>query len=133
MTETTKVMTLRVLRDASFPDCTNGGASATYDRIDVICDEGFTKTYDPDDAPRDLFRLEVGSIGGQPTAHLVPVRRREQGMVGPMAGGNYATISDSRWARFVARQLGPEFRFVATCLPIHDRYETPEMYEALSR
>lgn len=127
-----RVMTLYVLRPADFSDCTNGGASSKFSRIDVICDEGFTREVDLDDAPADLFRLEVGNIGPTKTAHLVPVRQ-PKGLVGPMAGGNYATTSDSRWARYVASELGPEFRFVATCVPIHDRFETQALYDALSR
>lgn len=128
-----RVMTLKVFRAADFPDCTNGGASGRFDRIDVICDGGFPKEVDLDDAPENLFRLDVDELGGMPTAHLVPVRKRAEGLVGPMMGGNYASTSDSRWARYVASKLDPQFRFVATCLPIHDRYETPEMYDALTR
>lgn len=126
-----RIMTLNVFRAADFPDCTNGGASGRFDRIDVICDDGFSKEVDLDDAPENLFRLEVGSIGMGKTAHLVPVRQ-PKGLVGPMMGGNYATTSDSRWGRYVASRLGPEFRFM-TCLPIHDRFETQEMYDALCR
>jgi len=127
-----RIMTLKVFRAADFPDCTNGGASSKFDRIDVIVDDGFSKEVDLDDAPENLFKLEVMSIGPSKSAHLVPVRQ-PSGVVGPMMGGNYATTSDSRWSRYVASQLGPEFRFVATCLPIHDRFETQEMYDALTR
>ena len=131
---TVRVMTLRVLRPADFPDCTNGGASARLATIDVLCDEGLPREVEGlgEDAPEDLFELEVGHIGPTPTAHLVPVRK-PHGLMGPMAGGNYATTSDSRWARFVAAKLGDDFRFVGTCLPIHDRYETQAMYDVLSR
>ena len=66
-----RVMTLNVFRAADFPDCTNGGASGRFDRIDVICDDGFSKEVDLDDAPENLFRLEVGSIGmGTDSQHL---------------------------------------------------------------
>lgn len=130
-TTTIKTLTLKVLRPADFPDCTNGGASAEFDRIEVIVDDGFTCEVDLEDAPRNLFRLEVMSIGPTKSAHLVPVRQ-PKGVVGPMAGGNYATISDSRWGSYVASEMGPEFRFM-TCLPIHDRFETQEMYDALCR
>ena len=95
---TVKTLTLKVLRPAGFPDCTNGGASAAFDRIKVIVDDGLTTEVDLDDAPADLFRLDVVSIGPYKGAHLVPVRQ-PRGMVGPMAGGNYATTSDSRWGR----------------------------------
>ncbi len=47
---------------------------------------------------------------------------RPEGMVGPMAGGNYAT-GDSRFSERV-----PFYGAV----PIHDRFETPAQYSALS-
>ena len=130
----TKIRALRlnVLRPADFPDCTNGGVSASHDRVYVVCPDG-PDEFDLDDAPAGLLRLEIREVFGTKAACLVPVGEAPHDRpIGPMAGGNYATTSDSRLGRLVAREMGAEYRFM-TCLPIHDRYETPEMYEALCR
>lgn len=111
-------------------DPTNGGISGRYDKILVPCDDGWVNV-DPT-ACENLFRIEGMHIGQCFVLHLVPYDPRREGMVGPMFGGNYATTSDSRWGRWLAEHFGNEFRF-NTCLAIHDRYETPEVYEALSR
>lgn len=46
------------------------------------------------------------------------------GQHGPMFGGSYAATSDSRWSRAVG---------FYGAVPIHDRWESPELYEAISR
>ena len=113
-------------------DPTNGGVSGRYDEIMVPCEHGFECDIDPDNPPENLFVIEDMNIGFYRALHLVPYKKHRDGMVGPMFGGNYADISDSRWGQMLSDQYGAAFRF-NTCLSIHDRYETPEMYEALSR
>ena len=46
-----------------------------------------------------------------------------------MMGGNYAATSDSRFGEAVRKRIGPNFY---GAVPIHDRFETPEQYRALS-
>ena len=64
------------------------------------------------------FRVVRRSFNGAPYMHLELIGPRPAGMVGPMAGGNYAAP---------VSELGPY------PLPIHDRYETAAEYDALSR
>lgn len=45
-------------------------------------------------------------------------------LIGPMFGGTFATSSDSRFR---------EASGTRAALPVHDRYETPEQYEGMSR
>lgn len=133
-----KVLTLNVYRhdyhDSWNPDYdpTNGGVSGRYDNILVACDTGNEQDIDPANPPENLFRIDSFYIGQGLAVRLVPYQTKREGMVGPMFGGNYADISDSRWGRELERLFGHEFRF-NTCLAIHDRYETPELYEALTR
>lgn len=110
-------------------DPTNGGVSSRYDEILVPCENG-PREVNPE-TTENLFRIDVSHVWGT-SLHLVPYNTKRKGMVGPMFGGNYATASDSRWGKWLAEHYGNEFRF-NNCLPIHDRYETPEMYEILSR
>lgn len=133
-----RVMDLNVYRhdygDSWDPnyDPTNGGVSGRYNNIMVVCDTGNDEDIDPDNPPENLFRVEDMLIGNCMALHLVPYKAKRSGMVGPMFGGNYADTSDSRWGRMLFEHFGGAFRF-NTCLAIHDRYETPEMYEALTR
>jgi hypothetical protein len=60
--------------------------------------------------------------------HLEPVERPE-GMIGPMGDGKYARIP-YRLKQLLSEKAGYP---VTEVLPIHDRFETPEMYERLSR
>ena len=108
---------LNVYRDASGVDCTNGGASATADAICVINVDGpfVPAAFTP------AVELNIGTYG--PT--LVPVLGGARGMVGPMFGGNFATTSDSRLRQAVGDFNG--------AIPVFDRYETPEQYDALTR
>lgn len=131
-----KVLSLSVYRHNSsvFPDmdCTNGGASGRYDEILVECDRGNERDIDPTNPPENLFKVEEMNIGFCRALHLVPYKKRREGMVGPMDGGNYADTCDSRWGEMLSDHYGAAFRF-NHCLSIHDRYETPEQYRILSR
>ena len=110
-------------------DPTNGGITSRYDEILVACDDGPVKV-DPANPPENIFMLVGSSYSGSP--RLVPRHIKPEDMVGPMFGGNYATTSDSRWGKMVAKHFGEAYRFT-NCLPVFDRYETPEAYEILSR
>jgi hypothetical protein len=75
------------------------------------------------------FELVEGP-GGRGHAILRPVEAKKPGMVGPMFGGNYAATS--RWPIFRGmRDLTGANIYGA--VPIFDRYETPDEYEALTR
>lgn len=108
---------LNVYRDASGVDCTNGGVTATCNRICVINVDGpFRPAF-----CQPAFELDIR--GGGPV--LVPVAGGGAGMIGPMFGGNYATTSDARLREAVGDFNG--------AIPVFDRYETAEQYDALCR
>ena len=71
----------------------------------------------------------TGPGGNKIVVPAVPLRdgwevvRQTRDCVGPMMGGTFAAASDSRWVKACGR----------AALPIHDRYETWETYETLSR
>lgn len=109
---------------SDFGDSTNGGLSAVARQICVVNIDGPSE---PVDNLRPAFELIAGAYG---TAKLVPVDQPE-GVVGPMMGGNYAGTSDSRFGDKVAELMGVEF--FSGAIPIHDRFETQELYDLLSR
>ncbi len=105
------------------------GLSAAVDEVVVVnCDGPFEPA---DHRPAVLI---VPNKYGDPIAvpavlddagHWVPAR--PEGTVGPMMGGCYIATSDSRFKRLSA-MLG-----LYGAVPLHDRFETPAQYEALSR
>lgn len=122
-----------VYRDAKLGDCTNGGLSGRCDRLTVVNAAG---PFDPtDDMPAVLIDSH-----GRGIVRAVPARYdegagqwvpdRPDGAVGPMFGGNYLAASDSRFRKLCERLTGGSFY---GAVAIHDRFETPEQYEALSR
>jgi len=113
-------------------DCTNGGKSK-YARS--ICIVNLTEILGykcdifeaSDEYP--AFKLVKGNLRG--TLKLVPVGDEREGKgAGPMMGGNYGATSDSRFNEACEKILGHVFY---GAVPIHDRYETWAMNEALSR
>jgi hypothetical protein len=103
--------------------CALRGASAICDTLTVVnlgkgCDV-FDVTPD-----RPAYELERGPLN---SVRLVPVNR-PAGMLG-MMGGSYAS-GDSRFNEAVEKLLGHRFY---GAVPIHDRFETQEEYDALSR
>jgi len=63
--------------------------------------------------------------------HLEPVDQPE-GMIGPMANGVYAEIP-SMVREKLAKAKGIKGYAVPELVRVHDRFETQEMYDALSR
>ena len=105
-------------------ECTNGGISA---RVGSLCVTNVEGPFNPGPA---LPAVElVQGPGGKGHAILQDPRQRP-GMVGPMFGGNYAETSDSRFQEALRKVTGARFY---GAVPIHDRWETPAEYEALSR
>lgn len=110
--------------------CTNNGISENKDTLTlswgikdiesadtdlVLCDGTNGRT----EVIRDEahFRSVIGTAGGYVKAVAV---KHPKGQLGPMAGGNYAADSNG---------MSP-LKFP---VPIHDRFETVEQYDALSR
>ena len=105
-----------------FGDCTNGGVSSRHDTLMLICDEGFLDI-DPKDPPDNLVKIVKRKFCGETIYHIEPYA--EPTGVGWMMGGNYAATADSRFSKMVGGMYG--------AVAIHDRQESQEMYDLLSR
>jgi hypothetical protein len=107
----------------SLGDCTNGGISA---EVSHLCLVNVSGPFSPaEDCP--AAELVPGPVKGQ--AIIQPIGN-QPGMIGPMFGGNYASSSDSRFNEAVRKITG---QLTYGAVAIHDRFETQEEYDALSR
>ena len=109
---------VKVLRESSLGDCTNGGASAKHDRLLVIGDN-VDQRWDENDLSK-IFVLVKRDLHDGPYYHIEPLNKPKN-MVGPMFGGNYCTPDGS--LRSITKYP----------IPIHDRFETQSQYDTLSR
>lgn len=113
-------MLVYVYRNGS-ADCTAGGITSNVDMI-IIVGEGIEGPFEVDPGEACL-ELRKKNVGGDEYLYAVPVDGRDTaGMVGPMFGGNFVYSSDSRFRRVCKYPI-----------PVHDRWETQELYDSLSR
>lgn len=122
---------LSVYRPADFNgyDCTNDGVSSRLDSIEVFSADATNEQIAAwclknRVRPSDVCRLNKRMLWGEKHYCIEPVMRPKH-TLGPMFGGNYACTSDSTWADILGETVGRP-------IPIHDRFETQEEYDALS-
>lgn len=97
-------------------DCTNGGVSSKRWIFKLITEEEETTLQT--DKPEEYLVLVKRELWGKPYWYLRPLNTlKPKGSIGPMHGGNYATIN---------------YELCEQPLPIHDRFERPEQYRVLS-
>ena len=103
-----------------YGDSSNGGISSQFDQA-VVIDPSMPEIFEADkDSP--ALKLVRRNIGGSVYIHAEPVDPCPSNQVGYMFGGCFVYTSDSR------------FRNVCQYpIPLHDRSETQEEYDILSR
>lgn len=107
---------VNVYRSGNY-DCTNGGISATVDRVCVVNIKG---PFEPNEnMPAAILTTnQVGNPVLKPAFYVSPrVYEVQNGWF--MMGGNYAATSDSRFGEAL-RAMGVDFY---GAIPIHDRQE----------
>jgi len=120
-----------ILRSAG-TDCTNHGLSSRIEhtRLFSDCTEQEAIAYCKEHgwkAEEMLIMDPCRYPAGHEYLRCHPLIGKE-GLVGPMFGGNYCTTSgsDPSYPKFSTLEVNVP-------IPIHDRYETEEEYEILSR
>lgn len=112
-----KGLLVYVYRNAEFGGCTNGGVTDKFTKLTLVGD-GVEGPFEVDDGEPYLELVR--------NAYRVHAEPRNfgdvSGLVGPMFGGNFVYSSDSRF-----RKVCP------APIPVHDRYETQEQNDVLSR
>lgn len=110
-------------------DFSNSGISSVVNEVTVVNVPGAAEPTVA--APAVL--LVPGNLPN--TAKVVPATLVGDSYVqtrrgcGPMAGGCFVSTSDSRFSSAVQALTGSR----SSVAPLHDRYETQEQYDALSR
>ncbi len=110
-------------------DPTNGGVSGRLDEIEVFSAESTDeeiREWCGREGRRieDVCRLNKRVLWGEKHYCIEPVVKPRK-LCGPMFGGNFAYTSDGRWAEMLWESVGRP-------IPIHDRFETREQYDALT-
>lgn len=120
-----------ILRNAS-GDCTNHGLSSRikYAYLFSDCTEQEALAYCKEKGwnPNEVLIMNPCRYpAGREYLSCHPLVKKE-GLIGPMFGGNYVTScgSDPNYPKFTGLE-------VSVPIPIHDRYETQEQYDILSR
>lgn len=117
-----KALRLDVYANEHYRMCSNGGWTEWHDELYVACPDGNWEIEETDPALFDLIRGPFG---------IVYIRPRNGGVgVGPMMGGSYAGTCDSRFTRMCEELTGHPWH---GAVAVHDRYESQELYERLSR
>ena len=125
-----KITHARILRSFGY-DCTNNGLSSRRNYVyvfdDCTLDEAVARCKEDDIDIGDCLWADHSPSCSREYLKLVPLERKREGYVGPMFGGNFAWTWDRAFPHYSAMK---ETRLP---IPIHDRYETPEEYDLLSR
>ena len=108
-----RALPIYVYRNNSLGDCTNGGISSRFDKLLLVCDDGFVDI-DAENPPENLVVVISRHFGNREYKHIEPYVKPTH--LGWMHGGNVAYSSDSRFPS-------------AYPLCIHDRQETQEQYD----
>ena len=103
-------------------DCSNGGISSKFNEVLIACDEGWIDI-DENNPPENLCKVVQRELWGERHWYVEPCADKPRGSVGYMYGGCIIDSSDARWDRMSG----------GIPLHLHDRCESQELYDALSR
>lgn len=112
-----RAISVSIYENKEIGNCSNHGISERFKNILIACDDGFI---DVNGDEENLCKVVKRVIFGQEYVHVEPVAQPKG--IGWMAGGSVVYSSDSRFNKISQYPLA-----------LHDRCESKEMYEALSR
>lgn len=114
-----KALPIYVYSNKSFGGSSNGGITEKFDNLLLIHKEGFIDI-DENNPPENLVKVVTRQLHDGEYKHIEPYKKATG--IGYMSGGSLAYTSDSRFSQISKYPLS-----------IHDRQETQEQYDALSR
>ena len=116
-----------IFKNSLYRNCANGGLSERVRTVTLVVEpnvaEGLSLPFEPDeDAP--AVKIVERFFGHERYVHAEPINPPPKGMVGWCMGGTYIHTSDSRWRKITG---------VDYPIALHDRCDTPEDFEMLTR
>lgn len=114
-----KAISVGIFEDKRIGNCSNNGISARFDSILIEHERGWIDV-DEQNPPENFCVIERRTLWGEEHDYVRPYR--EANGVGWMYGGCIVDSSDSRWGELTTHPLR-----------LHDRTESQEMYDLLSR
>ena len=119
-----KAIGVSVYKNAAYAGCSNGGITERFDTLLLVCEDGYIDI-DENDPPENLVVYVERCIGGRRCGYIEPFADPPAGRTPYMSGGAYAASCDSRFSDMIGGMYG--------AVPVHDRTETWEEYDLLSR
>lgn len=119
-----KALRIKVFKNKLFDGCANGGITERFDELLLVCEDGYIEI-DENDPPENLVIYVERNIGGRSCGYIRPFADPPSGRTPYSSGGSYAADCDSRFTDLIGGMYG--------AVPVHDRTETWEEYELLSR
>ena len=116
-----RALRVSICQPKDLGNCSNHGISERYDNILLICDDG-PNEIDENNPPENLCKVVTRHIGYKIYVHIEPVAKAKG--AGWMYGGCVVDTSDGRFRN----ATGIDYP-----VHLHDRDETWEQYEMLSR
>ena len=114
-----RALPISIYEDKGIGNCSNNGISSRYKDVLLICEEGYV-VIDENNLPENLVKLVTRNLFGKEYKHIEPVAKPSG--AGWMAGGSLVYSCDSRFREMSEYPLS-----------LHDRQESWELYDMLSR
>lgn len=112
-----RALRVSVFESKRLGNCSNNGISDRYDSVLLLCDNG-PEEVDMENPPEELCVLVRRELFGREADYVRPYKNPDG--IGWMFGGSLVYASDARFASDHP-------------LCLHDRQESKELYDALSR
>lgn len=108
-----------ILEDKSIGNCSAGGISESVTDVVLLTDLKEARVFEPKNSTPAVVLKRMGDY-----VWAEPVEPCPKGMIGYCVGGTFIYTCDSRYEKITG---------VRYPIPLHDRCDTPENYEALTQ
>ena len=119
-----KAIRIYVYKNPVTQGCSNGGITDRYDELLLVCEDGYIDV-DDNNPPENLVIYVDRNIGGRSCGYIRPYADPPADRTPYTSGGSFAETCDSRFSNLIGGMYG--------AVPVHDRTDTWEDYELLTR
>lgn len=115
-----------IYEDKTSGNCSNNGLSHQHKEAMIVSNIKELQIFDitpKSELTNPLIMIKTKNVGGEEYIYAEPLDSIDKSNVGWMMGGTFIYSCDSRFKRHVSQYP----------IPLHDRQETPELYDRLNR